>query len=382
MGWGCRRLYVAVLVTVLATTGVVGVGAASSGRTPVARRVRNAEARALRAVQPSYPAANIAAVRAEADWILTAQLPDGAIAHHVDKVRVLPYLASFASVGLTRASAVTGDPRYVRASWRWLSWYQAHQTDDGFVTDYTIQDGIYTSTGDMDSTDAYAGMFLYAAWSAWQQTRDRTALKVLRPGILRAVNAIEQTMDADGLTWAKPTWRVKYLMDQSEVYVGLRSASKLLQALKDPTSTSAEGRAHTLKDTIDTTWDTAVGAYDWAIHEDGARTSTTWESLYPDALQQVWAVAFGVSSSSHVEEIVNRFTTAHPYWSDPRAVAERAPGIEQYWPVAGWAMPPAVRDEAARSIGDAAAAAGRAWPYTPATAGQLIVLASGGPAVP
>jgi len=31
-------------------------------------------------------------------------------------------------------------------------------------------------------------------------------------------------MDADGLTWAKPSWHVKYLMDQAEVYAGLVAA--------------------------------------------------------------------------------------------------------------------------------------------------------------
>jgi hypothetical protein len=371
------------LFCALVTASALAIGSFATGLTPAADALRKRSyTRRLAPTQSTVAPDLTATIRAEADWILTAQLPDGAIAHYPDKVRVWPYLASYASVGLTRATAVTGDARYVRASWKWLTWYQAHQSSEGFVTDYTVNNSVLTSTGDMDSTDAYAGMFLYAAWTAYEQTRDRAALKSLKPGILRAVKAIDATMDADGLTWAKPAWQVKYLMDEAEVYIGLRAASKLLQVLKEPSASSAAAKAQKLKTAIDATWNGATGAYDWAIHSDGARESTTWTTLYPDALQQVWAAALGVASSAHAEEVTNRFQSVHPYWNDPVAVKTNAPDIEQYWPVAGWGMSPSVRDQAARSISAAAVAAGRGWPYTPATAGQVIVLASGGPQIP
>ena len=46
-------------------------------------------------------------------------------------------------------------------------------------------------------------------------------------GIARALGAIEATQDADGLTWAKPGYPVKYLVDQSETYAGLVAAGEL-----------------------------------------------------------------------------------------------------------------------------------------------------------
>src|SRR5687767_1641527 len=74
---------------------------------------------------PAY--GNTAAVIEDANWILSAQMPDGAIAHHVDRVAVWPYLANFAAMGLSRARVVTGNRAYSDAVWRWLAWYQQHQ---------------------------------------------------------------------------------------------------------------------------------------------------------------------------------------------------------------------------------------------------------------
>src|SRR5207253_11260873 len=156
----------------------------------------------------------VANVRADADWLLIAQLADGAIGHSVDQVKVWPYLGNEAAMGLARATEVTGDAKYVTAAWKWLRWYQAHQDASGFVTDYNVSAGVETSTGDMDSTDAYAGTFLLATRRAWKASGDSASLATLRTGVGKTVAAIEATQDTDGMTWAKPAWHVKYLMDQ------------------------------------------------------------------------------------------------------------------------------------------------------------------------
>jgi hypothetical protein len=389
MGWGARRLFIAVLVATTVVASTIAIGPVSTGRSSATKRQesrtqprRVPKAGSVTAVATA-DGLTVSDVRAEADWILSAQLPDGAIAHYPDKVRILPYLSSFAAVGLSRATAVTGDRRYVQAAWRWLRWYQEHQNADGFVTDYENVDGVLRSTGDMDSTDAYAGMFLLAAWTVWEQTHDVKALRGLRPGITGAVRAMERTLDTDGLTWAKPSWLVKYLMDQAEVHAGFRAASRLFAALGDRSSArSMASRASDLRAAIDSMWQSSLGSYDWAKHEDGARAQTDWSRLYPDALQQMWAVAFGVASPAAGEEIVGRFRTAHPYWASPEQVDALTTDVEPYWPVAGWALPQSERPAAGRSILEAARRAGRAWPYNPAIAGQLIVLMSGGPALP
>ena len=159
--------------------------------TPVV--VRAAAAPAAPAPQPGS-----SDVVEDAGWALSAQLPDGAIAHHTDKREVWPYLANFAAMGLARATEVSRDTRYADGAWRWLAWYQAHQDANGYVTDYLVNgDGTLTSKGDMDSTDAYAGTFLLAARRTFLATNDRNKLRALAPALSAAVKAIVSTQDGD-----------------------------------------------------------------------------------------------------------------------------------------------------------------------------------------
>ena len=320
--------------------------------------------------------------RSDADWILQAQLPDGAIANQIDHTMISPYLSNFAAVGLSRAGQITGDARYADAAWRWLSWYRAHQDPSGFVTDYAVTGGQPSSTGDMDSSDAYAGTFLIASNAAWQATGDLPRLRELEPGIVAAVAAIEATQRSDGLTWAKPAVHVKYLMDQAEAYGGLRSAAMIARALASRAlETRASAAARRMRAGVRRLWNPRRGAYDWALHPDGVRQPTNWRVLYPDALQQTWAVAFGLVGGARARELVRRFAREQPRWDRPASIARFRSGRRGvgYWAPAAWAF--ARVGELRRSrlaalrLRRAAIGAGRAWPFTVADAGQLVVLA-------
>jgi hypothetical protein len=329
-----------------------------------------------------------AGVRSEADWILTTQLPDGAIATSVDRTTISPYLGNYAALGLARAAELTGESRYARAAWGWLNWYAQHQDVNGFVTDYKIAGGRETTTGGMDSTDAYAGTFLVALEGAWQATSDRRALRALTPAIAAGVGAIEATQDTDGLTWAKPRFRVKYLMDQAETYAGLRAATTLALASGDfVLSLRAMLDAAWMSGGVARLWNPRVGAYDWAVQESGARKTTDWSLLYPDAVEQTWLVAFGLVTGARAGELMRRFARAQSSWDRPEALGRFDSGSRQvvgYWPnvaSAFGAIGDSRRsDAAAAKIEDAAVRLHRAWPFTSASAGQLIVLAGGKPA--
>ena len=330
------------------------------------------------------PSSNVVA---DAEWTLSAQLADGAIAHYTDRLQVWPYLANYAAMGLARAAEVSGNGRYSDAAWRWLSWYQAHEDSNGYVTHYVVApDGSLTSKGDMDSTDAYAGTFLLAARRTWLATSDRSRLTAVASGIRGAVRAITSTQDVDGLTWAKPTWRVKYLMDQGEAYGGLQAAAELGRALSDnglvKTATSA---AQKMAKGVSGLWNPSTGAYDWAVHDTGTRRAAAWSVLYPDAQQQMWAVAFGLTSGSRAGQLVSHFDASHPRWDQPASTDMFAAGTETvgYWPVTGWAYARVGQQSRALAGADnihaAAMAVSRAWPFTTATAGQLITLESSDP---
>lgn len=357
---GARRRPRDVLAALVLVTALVG-GAA---REPVA-------------------ALSLDGIRAEADWILTAQLPDGAIANYVDRLAVWPYLSNFAAMGLVRATEVTRDPRYLDAAWRWLSWYQAHQDPTGFVTDYKVVEGVPISTGDMDSTDAYAGTFLLAVRSAYRASGDRARLGALRAGIDGAVRAIEATQTADGLTWAKPSWKVKYLMDLGESYAGLLAGAQLARALGEPAlAQRADDDARRMKAGVDSLWNSRTSTYDWAVFENGARTPNNWSYLYSDALQQAWAVAFGLTTSTRGSALMKTFAARQPNWSKPTATATfsgGAPASVGYWPVAGLGFSLVGSKLAAGAVDAIASGArttGRAWPYTTGNAGQLIMYAT------
>ncbi|MEI8000046.1 MAG: hypothetical protein WCI50_01725 [Actinomycetes bacterium] len=159
--------------------------------------------------------ASTANTRTDATWILSAQMPDGALATYRDRQFIDPYLASLAVVGLVRAYAVTRDNAAISAAWRWLSWYAAHLDRQGVVHNDKVVNGTAVDTGSVDSTDGSSAVFLLAVYETWKATNDRNALVALAPAIAGAVGAIELTQDADGMTWATPTFHVKYLMNEA-----------------------------------------------------------------------------------------------------------------------------------------------------------------------
>ena len=104
-----------------------------------------------------------------------------------------------------------------------------------FIDDWTNGGCHLSDGGVLDSTDAPAGLFLLTLLAA-QRGFPRGAggapeLPGFSAGITAALGAIEATQDSDGLTWAKPGYPVKYLMDQSETYAGLVAAWELGRVL-------------------------------------------------------------------------------------------------------------------------------------------------------
>jgi hypothetical protein len=324
------------------------------------------------------PDPSSAQVREDARWILQTVRPDGAIATNPDRRLIWPYLANYATAGLARAAAA-GDASAAAAGWRWLEWYQAHEDGNGYVTDYHDNGAGIGSDGKMDSTDAYAGTFLVAVRDMFAATADRARLAGLRAGIDGAVRAIESTMDADGLTFAKPSWRVKYLMDNAEAYGGLLAAAQVARVLGDAALTQRSTiDAQRVHDATAKLWNPASQSFDWAVHgATGAHQGTDWSVLYPDTMQQAWAVAWGLTSPAQTAQIMGNIERYQPHWADPNASARYESGSAPvgYWAVAAWALQRSGVDPAVavRSMRGASIASSRAWPFTSATQGQLIV---------
>lgn len=236
------------------------------------------------------------AINRAAQAILDRQHKDGAIlmapAAQVPN-RLIPYFANLAGIGLAQAYPYTRNPAHLQAVAKWLRWYANHLNPDGTIGDYNLQDGNLQPTGDCDSTDSYAATFLEALHHYTEAGGERRLLTELYPAVNRVAGAIRLTLQKDGLTWAKPTHRVKYLMDNVEVFRGWQSASWLTQAM----GRKAEARnlkdlaERTLQAIDETLWHEGKGYYAWAMHENGVR-ETRLDRWYPDVMAQLMAIAW------------------------------------------------------------------------------------------
>lgn len=323
----------------------------------------------------------------EAEWILSLRVtsgPDaGLIPLNEPRDRCIPYLANMAASGLAAATVATGEGRYAAAAWDWLGWYAAHMDAAGFVTDYQRQDGIWVSTGDMDSTDAYAATFLVAVRDAWAATQDATRLAAIWPGVQKAVAALEATADADRLTYAKPGHTLKYLMDNAEVYEGLRALEQIAVAAGDSAleALASEWTA-TMAPSLESFWNPARGGYDVAISATGQRDQVDWAEFYPSTTAQAWMINTGLVPAERAHALADRIDLDHPAWDTPGALdvfdtpGGPATALVKWWPEFVDAFTAAgLRGRAETGLAsmvDAALGSGRAWPYHTGNAGRVI----------
>jgi hypothetical protein len=253
---------------------------------------------------------------AASQWASAQSLPSGAIMYSTQRIN--PYFANIAATGMVR------DPkRYVQVQ-QWMQWYLNHLNwpDQwglyGTTYDYNIVNGQEVSEGDADSTDSYAATFLTLAYN-YYQTGDPTAQQYVR-GLSYQLDAIGgviiDTMQSDGLTWAKPNYEMKYLMDNCEVFRGLDDLAKLYAAIGDTARAQKyAGYAAKNKAGVLSMW---MGSH-WGIYKDwyGNNIGPNMATWYPDASSQVFPVLYQVlpASDSRAQQAYNYLNQTWPGWS-------------------------------------------------------------------
>jgi hypothetical protein len=361
-----RTLALTVTVAALAVSTATG---ASAAKAPAVK------APAVKAKPKPVSRLTPAEAQSAADWIRSAQLPNGAIATFPDKQRVQPNMGNQAAQGLADHARRTGDTASLEAAWAHLRWYAAAEDANGVVTDYVAgPDGALTSTGTADSTSGYAGTFLAAVESAYNATppKQRAArLASVATGIDGALRAIASVARTDGLYDARPDYHLVYLMREAEAYAGLDSAARLLRLLDRPKDAVAATRAaKRLAKAVDRLWNPTTQGYDWAIYEDGRHETTKWQSLYPDGVANAWVVAYGLVPPKRAKALMEKVTTTFPTLLDPATGGYWAETVLAYRYVKD-------RPQAALVLGGITAqatATGRAWPYTTETAGVSLTI--------
>lgn len=241
---------------------------------------------------------------------------DGAILYGASKIN--PYYANLAALGLTH------DPANYATVEAWMQWYINHMNwpDQwglhGTIYDYSYNNGTETSLNDADSTDSYAATFLSLAL-AYYQTGDAGAQTYVRSisSQLDAMGGVlVQTQQSDGLTWSKPSYQIKYLMDNCEGYRGLRDLASLFQSALGDSAKAAyyNAAADIMLQGINSMWMNGS----WAVYKDnaGKLTAPNMGKWYPDATSQLFPVLEGVVPPSDARSVqaYNSLNAAWPGW--------------------------------------------------------------------
>ncbi|MBO7319921.1 MAG: hypothetical protein J6V06_07895 [Clostridia bacterium] len=182
----------------------------------------------------------------ETAYLATMQLPNGALPMTYAKngeLTVNPYFADFAALALLDKAE-----EYADVVVGYMDWHFAHlntaQEDfnglDGTIYDYkvTMKNGEIVSekistpenADSYDTTDSYAATFLTVVNKYFYKTGDSDYLVSHAEDLKRITNVMFATLQ-NGLTYAKGNHRVKYLMDNCEVYEGFIAASRIFEEI-------------------------------------------------------------------------------------------------------------------------------------------------------
>lgn len=278
----------------------------------------------------------------ETAWLASLQLDNGAIPMTPVKngeVRMNPYFADFAALALLEKPDEYADE--VKA---YTDWHFAHlntaDTDyngvDGTIYDYLIEVkngkavgetiAMYKRNYSYDSTDSYAATFLSVLNKYYNETGDSEYIISHAEEIERIINAMLATYHK-GMTYAKPDWRVKYLMDNCEVYEGLLDAVELygnvlsgLGADYKATADKCAACAAEVADTIESQlWMPMLGHYQVGAWKNSGLTSDVffWNKYYPCATAQLFPVIHGLiePNTERANKLYDKFCESYKWES-------------------------------------------------------------------
>jgi hypothetical protein len=254
---------------------------------------------------------------AVSEWMSHLSAPSGALLYTPSQID--PYFANLAAIGMTK------DALRMPQVTAWINWYINHLNWPdkwglyGTTYNWSVaSNGTETPTNDADSTDSYAATFLSLVWNAWQtgNPQARSLISGLSYQLDVIGGVIIQTQQSDGLTWAKPDYKIKYLMDNCEAYRGLRDLASLYQYAFGDTAKAAyyNAAAASVQRGLSSMWLNGT----WAVYRDdlGRNISPKTSTWYPDATAQVFPVLMGVVASSDYRalESYSAFNAAWPGW--------------------------------------------------------------------
>lgn len=260
----------------------------------------------------------------EAAWIAEIQFDNGAIPMHRDSknpAKIVPYFSNIASIGLLE------NPKYLSNVKRYMDWYFTHINKrdynnlSGTIYDYQIKpNGEELSLNSYDSTDSYAATFISLLKKYYMMTNDKKYLLENKEQFELIGKAMVSPINPDGLTWAKPDYKVKYLMDNTEVLMGIKDAKWLYTNVYND---EAKNKFFTKCENDITSsiqkklWNNKQNMYKSYINEFGLCLGLSWSKFYPDATAQLYPIWTGLlkPDDQRSKRLYDEFNIHHSGWT-------------------------------------------------------------------
>ncbi len=242
--------------------------------------------------------------------------------------KVTPYFANFAAMALL-TDPTEENLDVVR---KYMTWYfdklntgaTSFNSDEtpGSIYDYLGESE--RTNGKYDSVDSYAATFLelalrYASVSdeckTWLSAY-KDKLSLIAGAMLLMIDSPDVTVpdsDTDDyLSVAHYGYPLKYLMDNSEVNMGLRAAKALKEQGLITNSADFEDLRAKNAEAIASLWNKDNMNYDYASGE-----TASWKVFYPDATAQLYPSLFGAVApyDPDSKRVYERFNAGYPDWA-------------------------------------------------------------------
>lgn len=277
----------------------------------------------------------------ETAFLASLQLENGAIPMTKGAngdLRMSPYFADITALALLDA----GD-RYAENVRAYADWHFVHlntaESDisglDGTIYDYTItmkggkiaEEKVAEVDGkpNYDSTDSYAATFLSVLEKYYEKTGDTDYILAHSKEIERIANVMLATMH-NGLTYASPGHKVKYLMDNCEVYEGALAAAELFEKVLCPSDEyfdEIRDNCYNMADKVKSAingqlWNPVSKHYTPEMTNHGIPTKIfSWNMYYPCATAQLFPIICGViePNTERAEVLYGKFCDTYDWQS-------------------------------------------------------------------
>lgn len=236
-------------------------------------------------------------------FLLSCWLPSGTFRLAPKRDQINPYFNNLALCSLVRLQL--WDP--VQSH---LEWYLQHLNQQGYINDYRLDGETEIDTGSADSEDSYHATF-FSLVAAWVRATGKTDwIAAVHHELVVLLQGMARLQQKDGLTWAKHSYRVKYLMDNCEVLRGFEDAAYLFSMLEDSRNAEeARTRATACRTGIQSMYSKLRRSYAMYDH-----THPGWRKWYPDVTSQAFPIIYAIAEPEIAGMLYERITKAFPHF--------------------------------------------------------------------